>query len=55
MTVPFRYASVARWLQRAAPTLGQHNHELLRELGYGDAEIAAFELERVIGTRPLGL
>jgi crotonobetainyl-CoA:carnitine CoA-transferase CaiB-like acyl-CoA transferase len=55
MTVPFRYASVPRWLQRAAPTLGQHNHELLRELGYGDAEIAAFEAEKVIGTRPVGL
>jgi crotonobetainyl-CoA:carnitine CoA-transferase CaiB-like acyl-CoA transferase len=54
MTVPFRYASVARWLHRAAPTIGQHNHELLRELGYGDAEIAAFEAEKVIGTRPLG-
>ncbi len=55
MTVPFRYASVSRWLERAAPTLGQHNAELLRELGYGDAEIAALEADRVIGTRPVGL
>ena len=55
MSVPFRYASVARWLHRAAPTIGQHNHELLRELGYGEAEIAVFEVDRVIGTRPIGL
>ncbi|HEY8120320.1 MAG TPA: CoA transferase [Myxococcota bacterium] len=55
MTVPFRYASVARWLRRAAPTLGQHNHELLAELGYGAGEIAAFEAGKLIGTRPIGL
>jgi crotonobetainyl-CoA:carnitine CoA-transferase CaiB-like acyl-CoA transferase len=55
MTLPFRYASVARWLERAAPTLGQHNHELLREVGYGASEIAALEADRVIGTRPIGL
>ncbi|MBM4385245.1 MAG: CoA transferase [Deltaproteobacteria bacterium] len=55
MTVPFRYASVSRWLQRAEPTLGQHNHELLGELGYGDAQVAELEAERVIGTRPIGV
>jgi crotonobetainyl-CoA:carnitine CoA-transferase CaiB-like acyl-CoA transferase len=53
--VPFRFASVERWIQRPAPTLGQHNHELLRELGYGDAEIAQLEADQVIGTRPIGL
>jgi crotonobetainyl-CoA:carnitine CoA-transferase CaiB-like acyl-CoA transferase len=55
MSVPFRFASVERWIQRPAPTLGQHNHELLRELGYGDAEIAQLEADQVIGTRPIGL
>lgn len=55
MSVPFRFASVERWIQRPAPALGQHDHELLRELGYGDAEIAQLEADRVIGTRPIGL
>ena len=34
--------------QTAAPLLGQHNLELLRELGYQDAEIAALKEEGVI-------
>ncbi len=55
MSVPFRYASVARWIRTPAPTIGQHNHELLRELGYGVEEIAALEADKVIGTRPVGL
>jgi crotonobetainyl-CoA:carnitine CoA-transferase CaiB-like acyl-CoA transferase len=54
MSVPFRYASVDCWIQRAAPTLGEHNHELLRELGYDDAAIARLGADKVIGTRPIG-
>jgi formyl-CoA transferase len=34
--------------QKAAPLLGQHNWDLLRELGYRDAEIAALKEEGVI-------
>lgn len=34
--------------QRTAPLLGQHNLELLRELGYRDAEIAALKEEGII-------
>ena len=35
-----------------APLLGQHNHELLRELGVTDDEIATLEADGVIGTAP---
>ena len=55
MTVPFRYTSVRSWLERAAPTLGQHNAEILRGLGYTDNEIAALAAQKVIGDRPEGL
>jgi crotonobetainyl-CoA:carnitine CoA-transferase CaiB-like acyl-CoA transferase len=37
-----------------APTLGQHNHEVLSELlGMSDAEIAELEEQKVIATKPL--
>jgi crotonobetainyl-CoA:carnitine CoA-transferase CaiB-like acyl-CoA transferase len=37
-----------------APTLGQHNREVLRaELGLGDEELARLEAEHVIGTAPV--
>ena len=32
----------------AVPTLGQHNHELLHEVGYSDADIESFKEESVI-------
>jgi crotonobetainyl-CoA:carnitine CoA-transferase CaiB-like acyl-CoA transferase len=52
-TVPFRYASCSRWLRRPAPTLGEHNRELLGGLlGLGDDEIERLEASGVIGTRP---
>jgi crotonobetainyl-CoA:carnitine CoA-transferase CaiB-like acyl-CoA transferase len=52
MGAPFRYASVDHWLEHAAPTLGQHNAEVLRELGYDDTAIEALAAEKVIGDWP---
>jgi crotonobetainyl-CoA:carnitine CoA-transferase CaiB-like acyl-CoA transferase len=59
-TVPFRYATQDRakraWLRGPAPTLGQHNREILTGLlGLRDAEVDALEAEGVIGNRPKGL
>ena len=52
--VPLRV--VDRWLRTPAPTLGQHNHEILvDELGVDEATYAALEAAQVIGTRPKGL
>ena len=54
-TAPFRYRSVERWLTRPAPTMGQHNHEVLASLGYDEEAIAALEADRIIGTKPARL
>jgi crotonobetainyl-CoA:carnitine CoA-transferase CaiB-like acyl-CoA transferase len=55
-TVPFRFARHDRgWLSRAAPTLGQHNDEVLRELlGLSDDELATLRADQLIGERPVG-
>ncbi len=52
---PFRFATIERWNRTPCPTMGQHNHEILGELGLGAQEIAALEREEIIGTRPKGL
>ncbi|MBW2269460.1 MAG: CoA transferase [Deltaproteobacteria bacterium] len=52
---PFRYATVDHWQQSPTPTMGQHNREVLGELGLSDAEIDELEADEVIGTKPTGL
>jgi crotonobetainyl-CoA:carnitine CoA-transferase CaiB-like acyl-CoA transferase len=53
---PFRYASVPRWMKQAAPTLGQHNHDVLEGvLGMTESEVKALEADGIIGDRPVGL
>ncbi len=52
-TVPVRFsAGPCKFHTRHAPLLGQHNRELLGELGLTDAEIAELETEGVIGGAP---
>jgi crotonobetainyl-CoA:carnitine CoA-transferase CaiB-like acyl-CoA transferase len=52
---PFRYATVDHWHRTPTPTMGQHNREVLGELGLDDAELDALERDEVIGYRPKGL
>jgi crotonobetainyl-CoA:carnitine CoA-transferase CaiB-like acyl-CoA transferase len=50
---PYRLRGVDRWVRSATPTLGQHNHEILAELGLGESEIADLEASGEIGTIPV--
>ena len=54
-SIPFRLSSRAGdgWLRSPAPTLGQHNRDVLvDELGLDDTELERLERDGVIGTRP---
>ena len=52
--VPFRYASHTEpWLNRHPPTVGEHNEEVLGELGYTGEDMAGLQERKVIGDRPL--
>jgi crotonobetainyl-CoA:carnitine CoA-transferase CaiB-like acyl-CoA transferase len=53
--VPVRFsAGPDRFHLRPAPLLGEHNHELLAEIGLSAAEIAELEADGVIGLEPGG-
>ncbi len=55
-SLPFRYASVERWLRTPAPRMGEHNEAILGGwLGLGAQELRDLEARGVIGTRPEGL
>lgn len=47
-TMPFRFASVDRWLRRPSPTLGQHNDEVLSEVASAE-ELADLRARGLIG------
>ena len=53
-SLPFRFLDVPRWLRLPAPTVGQHNREVLGRLGLNDAQMDQLEAAGVIGTRPVG-
>lgn len=54
--LPFRFSDVESWIRTPAPTLGQHNREILsRLLGHSADELDDLEQDKVIGTRPEGL
>ncbi len=50
---PYRMRGIERWITNATPTLGQHNHEILTELGLSASEIASLEESGVTGTVPV--
>ncbi len=55
-TWPFRFRSVDHWIRTPAPTLGQHNHEILvDDLGVDDATYDELVVRQIIGDRPLGV
>jgi len=54
ISAPFRYASVDRWLRRPAPMLGEHNAEILTELGFSSEEIRELGEAKIIGHWPEG-
>ncbi len=55
LSLPFLLDGQPTWTGRPSPSLGQHNTEVLTELGLTVDEIAALEANGIIGTRPTGL
>jgi crotonobetainyl-CoA:carnitine CoA-transferase CaiB-like acyl-CoA transferase len=47
--VPIHFSSTPGTIQRAAPLLGEHTREVLREIGRSDAEISSLITDGVVG------
>lgn len=43
------FGDTAMDIHRACPTIGQHTDEIMREMGYADAEIADYRDQKIIG------
>jgi crotonobetainyl-CoA:carnitine CoA-transferase CaiB-like acyl-CoA transferase len=52
-STPYREGPHAYRIRTPAPTLGQHNHLVLAELGLAETDIADLEARGIIGTRPV--
>ncbi len=53
--LPFRYSRVDRWLRSPSPTFGQHNEEVLTELGLDPTAVERLRRHDVVGEHPTGL
>jgi crotonobetainyl-CoA:carnitine CoA-transferase CaiB-like acyl-CoA transferase len=53
-TLPFRYSRVSSWLHSPSPTLGEHNEEVLSEVGLTSDEIANLRDSGILGERVAG-
>jgi crotonobetainyl-CoA:carnitine CoA-transferase CaiB-like acyl-CoA transferase len=49
---PARFSASPAGVRRLAPRLGEHTREVLREVGYGDAEIEGLVEKKVIAVAP---
>ena len=55
-SLPFHYAGRDQWMRVPAPTMGQHNRQVLGGvLGLSAEQLKQFEDDGVIGDRPAGL
>jgi crotonobetainyl-CoA:carnitine CoA-transferase CaiB-like acyl-CoA transferase len=48
---PFRFASVRAWTRTRAPFLGEHNREILEELGLSEEQIRELEAAGIAGDK----
>ena len=48
MNQSFKMSETNPYVRGSAPTLGQHNEEVLRSLGYSESEIADMVAEHVV-------